>query len=120
MTGRSAAGAVLLEVVVALAILALAGVLAVSGTSQAMTSVRLAREREEAISAASRFLDRVALWPREDLDRRLGRRRQGPWILVTSRPVETLYLVSLIDSATSETLVETALYRQGADTDAGG
>jgi len=115
---RGQNGAVLLEVVVAMAILAAVGTLAVTGASQAAEAVRRAREREVAILEASRFLDRVALWPREDLDRRLGRRRQGRWLLVTSRPTRTLYLVSLLDSLTAEPLLETALYRGDVDTDA--
>ena len=57
----------------------------------------------------------MSLWPREDLDRRLGERAQGPWRLTITRPAPTLYVVSLADSASGGAagaeLLTTTLYR---------
>ena len=60
------AGAVLLEVMVALAILAVAGVAAVAATGESMRAAARLRESEHRIREASAFLEAVALWPRDD------------------------------------------------------
>jgi hypothetical protein len=53
----------------------------------------------------------VSLWPREDLDRRLGVRRQGMWLLEIKRESSSLYAVTVRDTATRVSVVGTALYR---------
>lgn len=66
---------------------------------------------------ASAFLDAVVLWPREDLDRHLGERPEGPWVLRVDRPAPTLYAVTLLagpddSTATAGTLLlATSLFR---------
>ena len=105
------AGAVLLEVMVALAILAVAGVAAVAATGESMRAAARLRESEHRIRAASAFLEAVALWPREDLDRRLGDRAQGGWRLRIMRPSPTIYEIALTDSTGADLLLETAVYR---------
>ena len=107
-------GAALLEVMVALAILAVAGVTAVAATGESVRAAARVRESEREIREASAFLEAVALWPREDLDRRLGDRAQGRWRLRISRPSPTVYEIALADSAGSDVLLETALYRPDA------
>lgn len=108
-------GAVLLEVVVALIILATAGVAMTALSSQSIDSLRRARAAERETERASELLDAVALWPRSDLDRHLGDRPQGPWRLVVERPFPTLYTVTLTDSNGVRTLLSTALYRPQVD-----
>jgi type II secretory pathway pseudopilin PulG len=104
-------GVVLLEVVVALTILATAGAAMIALSSQSIDSLHRARAAERETERASEFLDAVALWPRSDLDRHLGDRPQGPWRLVVERPLPTLFTIALTDSTGSRTLVTTALYR---------
>lgn len=108
---RGKAGAALFEVIVALTILAVAGLAAVSMARQASASVQRLREAEAEMRAASAFLDAVALWPREDLDRRLGLREQGPWRLLIERPVPTLYVIALHDSTHTREILRTSLHR---------
>lgn len=108
---RSEAGAGLLEAIVAVAILAFAGVAAVTAVAESMAAVRRAREADAELRDANAFLEAIALWPREDLDRRLGNRPQGPWRLVIERPLPTLYTVVLTDSASGRILLRTSLYR---------
>lgn len=105
------AGAILLEAIVALVILAVAGTAAVTLVSQSSDAVRRARIADAEMREASAFLHAVALWPREDLDRRLGERPQGRWKLIVQRPVPTLYEVVLTDSAVSRELLRTTLFR---------
>jgi type II secretory pathway pseudopilin PulG len=101
----------LLEVLVALAILGTAGLATVTLATESWRAVRAAREADRSFREASAFFDAVALWPREDLDRHLGDRAQGPWRMHVDRPLPTLYVVTLADSSGRDTLLVTSLYR---------
>lgn len=109
-------GASLIEVIAALVILGTAGTAALSMALQTMHAVERLRAAEAEMRAASAFLEAVALWPRADLDRRLGERAQGDWRLRIDRPVPGLYLVSLRDSLGHE-LLRTSLHRSEAPDD---
>jgi type II secretory pathway pseudopilin PulG len=109
---RGDAGAVLLEVVIALAVLAVAGIAAIGMAAEASGAVARARESEGRLRSASHFMEAVALWPREDLDRRLGTRRQGPFMLTLQRPAPELYTAVLADSAGGRVLLATSLFRR--------
>jgi type II secretory pathway pseudopilin PulG len=102
-------GFALLEAIVALAIITIAGVAAAIAVRQGAESVARVTATEVALRRASAFMDAVALWPRADLDRHLGDRAEGPWRLRVDRPLPTLYLVTLSDSARE--LLRTAVYR---------
>jgi type II secretory pathway pseudopilin PulG len=107
-------GAVLLEVIVAMVLLASAGLAAVSMAAEAVGAVSRAREAEVRTAQASRFMDAVSLWTRADLDRRLGDRREGPFTLRLEHPEPELYTAALADSASGRVLLATSLFR--ADT----
>lgn len=111
MRRKTRDGVVLLEAIVALTILTVAGLASVAMVRQAVDSVRLAQQTEAEIRQASAFMEAVALWPRADLDRHLGNRPEGNWRLAIDRPVPTLYLVVLTDSSGRRELVRTALFR---------
>lgn len=108
---RDARGAALLEAIVALTILATAGTAAVTMAGEASRAAARAAAAEENVRAASAFLETVSMWTREDLDRRLGNRPQGPWTMRVDRPVPTLYLVTLADSAGGAVVLRTSLFR---------
>ena len=108
---RPRAGIALLEALIALTILTVAGLAATAAVRQGADSVRRAEAADADLRVASAFLDAVALWPRADLDRHLGDRPEGIWRLRIDRPVPTLYLVMLSDSTGTRTLLRTALYR---------
>lgn len=101
----------LLEVLIALVILATGAMAAVAVASQSWSALRSAREADDSLLEVSAFLDAVALWPREELDQRLGERVQHPWRLGIDRPTPTLYLVTLADSSGKDTLLVTSLFR---------
>ena len=111
MTARTRSGMTLLEVLIAVAILGSVGIATIGLATESWRAVRTAREADEALREASAFFDAVALWPREDLDRHLGDRAQGPWRMRIDRPTPTLYVVTLADSSTGRTLLETSLFR---------
>lgn len=104
-------GAVLLEAMVAITILAVAGTAAVTMVAESAAVVRRARDADAQARRADAFLHAVALWTRDDLDRRLGDRPQGPWRLEIQRPTPTLYEVVLTDSTGGDVLLRTALFR---------
>ena len=111
MKCRSRCGMTLLEVLVALAILATAATAVLGVAAQSWHAVQSARDADRSLGDASAFLDAVALWPREDLERHLGDRAQHPWRMRVDRPLPTLYVVALTDSSGGDTLLVTSLYR---------
>lgn len=96
---------------VALVILASAGTVVVSMVAESARAVQRVRDSEKEMRAADAFFNAVALWSRADLDRHLGDRRQGRWIMRVDRPAATLYMVTLSDSSTRATVLRTSLYR---------
>jgi prepilin-type N-terminal cleavage/methylation domain-containing protein len=114
MRRRPRQGMTLLEVLVALAILS-AGALSIAALgAQSWRAVHAARDADRSTADASAFLDAVALWPREELDQRLGDRVQQPWRLRIDRPLPTLYVVTLADSSGRDTILATSLFRPEA------
>ena len=101
----------LLEAIVALTILAVAGGAVVALATDSVRAVERAAAADAATRKASALLDAVALWSREDLDRHLGAREQGSWRMIVDRPTPTLYTVVLTDSSGTRVLLRTALYR---------
>lgn len=108
---RGESGAVLLEVVIAMALLAVAAIAAIAMAAEAGGAVSRARAAEARMREASHFLEAVSLWTRDDLNRRLGRRAQGPFVLALRRPVPELYTAELADTATGRVLLSTSLFR---------
>lgn len=111
-------GAVLLEAIAALTILATAGAAVVAMAAQSARAVEHARLADAESLRASTFFDAVFLWPREDLDRHLGVREQGSWLMAVDRPSRHLYVVTLADSAGRAILLRTVLYRPSRSADA--
>ena len=109
---RDRRGAVLLEALLALAVLGTVGSAAAWMASEAIRAVGRVHEEEARVRAATRLLSAVSLWPREDLDRHLGWRAQGSWRMRIDRSHVTLYEVTLADSATGKVLLRTSLFRE--------
>jgi len=107
-------GWVLVEVMIALAVLATVGTTLLTLSRDTLGAVRSAGETDRATRRASDFLTAVSLWPTADLDRRLGSRSQGPWILLIERENAELYNVVLLDSAYRTPLLQTTLFRPRA------
>ena len=104
-------GVALLEAIVALLILATAGVAMLGATSQAIRATRVARDADRTMRDADALLNATALWPREELDQRLGSRPQGALLMRIDRVLWNLYVVSLRDSSAASDLLRTTLYR---------
>lgn len=104
-------GAVLLEAMVALAVLATVGSAAAWTAAESIHAVARVHEREAQLHVADRLLTAVSLWPREDLNRHLGTTKQGPFRMRIDRQRSTLYTVTLADSATGKVLLHTSFFR---------
>lgn len=108
---RARAGIILIEALIALTILSVAGMAMLSLARATSKSVLRALASEGEINRASALLDAVTLWSREDLDRHLGTRHEGPWLMHVDRADRFIYDISLRDSTDHYELLRTMLYR---------
>jgi type II secretory pathway pseudopilin PulG len=104
-------GIALLEALVALVILTTAGATAVTMAGEAARDIQRARRAEGAMREANAFFDAVSLWSRDDLDRHLGNRHQGAWLMRVDRPAPTLYIATLTDTTSHIEILRTSLFR---------
>ena len=108
---RPRRGSVLLEPLVAIVVVLVAGLAALTAVSGLRHTASAYLLRKQEMGAASAFLDAISLWPTAELDRRLGERTQGPFLLSIARSSETVYVVQLADRIWHRRLLWTALYR---------
>jgi type II secretory pathway pseudopilin PulG len=108
---RPKRGVALLEVMVGLTLLAIAGVGLLVVLVQATDSVHEIDRRDGEARAASGQLDRASLWTRDQLDARIGSTRLADWTLHVAPLTPTMYRVALADTMTGALVLETSLYR---------
>ena len=101
----------LLETLIALVILCVAGLAMLTLARETSRTLVRALADDAEMRRASALLDAVTLWSREDLDRHLGTRQQGSWLMHVDRDEESLYYISLRDSTDRHELLQTTLYR---------
>ena len=98
-------------------VLATAGIAMLVLVNESLRVIHDVRETESDFRRASAFLEAVAVWTSADLDRRLGSRPQGEWVLEIQRIDAALYVVTLIQPEIHKVLLQTTLYRPGPDHD---
>jgi hypothetical protein len=96
---------------IALTIAGIASITMLGALRDATHSLALLETRRLTLRDAERFLVAVSLWPRADLERRLGTRPQGPYLLTITMTTGTLFEIGLADRATRAPLLSTVLYR---------
>lgn len=104
-------GLILIEVVAALAILAIVGSALFAVAAESLARVDNARRHDHEMAAANNLMSAVSLWTPEDFDRRLGQRRQGQWLLEIGRESPRLYTAVIRDTLTGAPVLATAFYR---------
>lgn len=105
-------GAALLEAIVALAILGIAGTSLTALLAAAIRQQGEAIARERTTREADRLLTAYSLLTRDDLDRRLGRRPAGRFAVEVQRPEPTLYRLGIVDTAAVDVeLLVTVVFR---------
>jgi type II secretory pathway component PulJ len=109
---RNRHGAALLEVMVALALLAGAGASLVSLLGAAFRSEATMRDREERYERLDRALTLLSLMGRADLDRRIGRHETGDIVTDVQRPERALYRIAVGTNGTDgREMLVTVVYR---------
>lgn len=88
-------GVALLEVLAALLIFSTAAVSVVGLLDQSTEHERRAEAAERRVADEERLLTAMTLLTRDDLDRRLGRRTAGPYVVETLRPTPVIYRVTV-------------------------
>jgi len=112
---RARRGAAMIEVLVALVLLATAGTGFVTLLGQTAHSMRSTLLSEREARRASEQLDRLALLDRASLRALAGRTRQRGWTLDVTIADSGLFDVSIAASDTTITLLRTTLYRPPPD-----
>lgn len=92
----------LLEVLVAVALLGATGLALTGIVSAGLRSEAHSREREQTLATQERVLTALALLGRDDLDRRLGRHPVGAFVADIERPEPMLYRLALVDTLALE------------------
>lgn len=101
MEGRER-GVALLEVLVAVLILTVAGLSLVELVGAGTRAIGTSRQRERELADEERLLTAYTLLTRSDLDRRLGDRTVGPYVTNVQRPEATLYRIAITRQGTLE------------------
>lgn len=105
-------GAILLECLVALTMVALFGLPALSLSRAMISALTDAAHEERLASRADRTLAVVALLKRKELDQRLGRHQLGGFTVNVQRPEVGLYRIALADTTAPDVeLLVTVVYR---------
>lgn len=110
---RNDRGVVLLEVLVAVVVLTIAGLSLVETVGAGLRAEREAREREGTLASEERLLAASTMLNRTELAQRIGRREIGEFIIDVRRPEQTLYRIAVLrgDAPQVEDLV-TVVYRK--------
>lgn len=108
-------GAILLEVVVALWIVSLAGLAAIQLSRAVMADLQEMHMRERELRAADHLLYTYSLATTLELDQRIGGQRMGRFAVTVQRPSPGLYRVAVARAAAAEVeLLVTVVYRKAA------
>lgn len=107
-------GVVLLEILVALTILSVAGLGLVELVTGNLRAVAIAVERERELADVERLLTAYTLLTRPDLDIRLGTTEIGAYVVSVQRPERELYRIAVgrVETPAVEDLV-TVVFRPG-------
>ena len=109
---RRERGIALLEVLVAVVVLALAGTALLELVGAGMRAERDSRMREATLATEERLLAALTLLNRQELDQRIGRRVVGEFIVDVQRPEQSLYRIALAQQqAPSVEDLVTVVYR---------
>jgi len=109
-------GSTLLEVLCALAIVGTAGAATIWELTTALSEGRRAREEEHHVETAHRVLTAVTLLRRAELDRRLGTRSVGEFLVTIQRVDSLLYRITVADVMVADrAMLATLVYRSGVE-----
>jgi hypothetical protein len=109
---RGERGVALLEALVALSVLATAGIGLVALARAAVDGELRSAATERTLGAADRVLTATTLLRRPELDQRLGEHQVGDFLVRIQRPGPTLFRLAISEASTpSVELLVTVVYR---------
>jgi len=108
---RNRRGVALIDALIALVILATAGVGFVALLAQTASTLRGLRDRERLVYRASSRLAAISVLPRSELLGRLGETVDDDFVLRVSQSAGGLFDVAILQPHSSRLLVRTTLYR---------
>ena len=100
-------GFALLEVLLALTILAVTGLMIAASARVALDAERHSEAEEQRVSSASRVLAASTLLTKPQLDQRVGEHRVGEFSVRIQRPEPSLYRIAVADTGIGRELVVT-------------
>lgn len=112
---RGRRGVALLEAMVALTLLATAGLAWMTLAAQTSTSLETALEREQQVQAAAALMGRYARLSAADLESSAGRRRDAGLEVRVTIAARDLYEVSIVDPRSRTALIDAAFFRPSAE-----
>jgi Tfp pilus assembly protein PilV len=104
-------GSVLIEVLVALVLLAVSGTALITLLGQTSQAMRSTQTSERLARAASEQLGGLAILTRADLLAAAGRRSVNGWALTVTADAPNLFDVSIVESDSGAPLLHTTVYR---------
>ena len=116
MSVPSKSGMLLLEVLLGIAILGIAGVGLIMLLTQTVETVRHGRDTERRVMSASHLFNRATLYNTPELDARIGRQRIGEWNLEIVMAQMQLYSLAVLDTTTGVVVLHTTVYRPASTT----
>jgi len=109
---RHEGGVALLEVLVALTIVSVAGLGVLEALHEGIAAEHAMAARERDMASAHQLLADYALLDRRDLEQRIGSQKRGRQLIRVQRPTATLFRVAVADTtAPNLELLVTILYR---------
>lgn len=111
MGARLVRGFSLIDVLVAIMLLAISGTSLVILMGQTAQTMRTLDRADRASLEASRQLDRLAAMSRERLLECIGRTHPSGWTVDVSQPAPALFDASVAESDTTPPLLRTTFYR---------
>jgi Tfp pilus assembly protein PilV len=114
---QSRRGVALLEVLLAFALLAIAGISWISLAGQTARSLRDVRTTERTTLAAASTMEWVAIRTALELDGMIGERQEGDFNVTIIRLIPALYDVTISDTLTDTPILHSSVYAPYAASD---
>jgi Tfp pilus assembly protein PilV len=108
-------GSALIEVLVAIVVLAIGGTSLITLLGQTAYSMRTTFESQRLALAASDEMNRLVIVQRSDLLARVGHRMDRGWVVDIEAAPPSLFSVGIAQSDTGAVLLHTILYRPPLD-----
>jgi prepilin-type N-terminal cleavage/methylation domain-containing protein len=104
-------GMALMEVLIALVVLALSGTALITLLGQTAHTVRTLHRSEQLVRLASAELERMVVWDRREFAAHVGRSTFRGWSLQIDERAAALFDVAIAESDTGIVLLRTTMYR---------